>query len=242
MTIDGLPKILEDTVNNILKSSRLSSWNIRGEGTMLQLSIRFNMDAMGDTNTDSMPSVTYRKVSPSQEKRNKDRAVEWDTNKVSNQECDNICGDKNIIENPSDEDKQTAQGGKISRECALKDQSKPKANILLDQNSKSVLPTAKSSESNQGPVKSSTMTVTSTVTSRSRAAPSAQGGKPQEHKQYGSFTRGSGIAADHNKENRLNQCEKCQTRSRGTGVTFCPDCNVQMCYYCHYMHNPNCCK
>lgn len=246
MTIDGLPKILEDTINNILKSSMLSSWNIRGESTMLHLSIRFNMDAMGVPKTDIMPGITYRKVSPSQANRNKDRAVDWDTNKAANQVCDNICGDKKVVEKTVDIDQLTAQGGEITTDCAFKVQSKPKETILLDQDSKSVLPSTKSSESSQGPVKSSTVTLTNTVTPRSKGAPLdrfPQGARSQDHKQYGSqFSKGSGFAVDHSKDNRLKQCDKCQTRSRGSDVTFCEDCNSWMCYRCHHMHNPTCCN
>ena len=75
MPIIGLPKLLESSINTILDSCRITSWNIRGETENLQISIRF---AIVDTETSPYiePSnITYRKVPPCQVRRDKERLM-----------------------------------------------------------------------------------------------------------------------------------------------------------------------
>ena len=81
MSVRGLPKLLEKALNDILDTGSVSSWNIRVDSKMCQLSIRFNMaDTLADKslNTTGIDStnITFRKVPPSQISRDKRRMKE----------------------------------------------------------------------------------------------------------------------------------------------------------------------
>jgi hypothetical protein len=115
MPIFGLPKIIENTINGILDSSNVSSRNIReGEGT-LQISIRFNMEAIDIVGPDTR-NVTYRKVPPSQAKRDTNRAMAWSTCKNANRDKDTDEQTRNVF-TPGD----TFQDGEPTTEGAFKD-------------------------------------------------------------------------------------------------------------------------
>ena len=51
MSVNRLPKLLENTMHNILDSSIVTSWNIRGDISQCQVTIRFKMADMGDMDT-----------------------------------------------------------------------------------------------------------------------------------------------------------------------------------------------
>lgn len=75
MTVIGLPKVLENSLNDLLKSCKLTSWNIHGGIETVQLSIRFAiLDIENSTYMDTS-NVTYRKMPPCQTKRNRERAM-----------------------------------------------------------------------------------------------------------------------------------------------------------------------
>ena len=75
MPVTHLPKILEININNILELAKVSSWNIHGEKENLQITIRFCiMDSTTDTDTMATAKITYRKVLPSQVRRDRERA------------------------------------------------------------------------------------------------------------------------------------------------------------------------
>ena len=61
----------------------MSSWNIKGAEDHMQVWIRFKTDF----DTEKPLDITYRKVPPSQIKRNKDRAKGWQ-NSIDNNLCD----------------------------------------------------------------------------------------------------------------------------------------------------------
>ncbi len=75
MPITGLPKVLEVNINNMLDLAKVSSWNVHGEKERVQITIRFNiMDNTAEQMDTS--NVTYRKVPPSQVRRDRDRAMQ----------------------------------------------------------------------------------------------------------------------------------------------------------------------
>ena len=71
MPIFGLPNLLEININNILDTSTVTSWNIHGDTKSVQISIRFTMEDAFNIDT---ANVTFRKVPPSQLKRDRNRA------------------------------------------------------------------------------------------------------------------------------------------------------------------------
>ena len=77
MPIIGLPNILENSLNNILDSMDISSWNIKGENDSMQVIIRFKMAAVDESCSNRHSNITYRKLPPSQVQRDKNRAKEW---------------------------------------------------------------------------------------------------------------------------------------------------------------------
>ena len=74
MPVIGLPKILESALSNILDDLTVSSWNIKSGDDNMQVWIRFKTNMDTDTALDNT-NVTYRKMPPSQQKRNKIRAM-----------------------------------------------------------------------------------------------------------------------------------------------------------------------
>ena len=87
---------LEVTINNILKSADVSSWNIKGDNTSLQVWIRFNMDDEDSSGHLKECSTTYRRVPPGQRIRDRDRAMAWSNDKSRittdmKPECEESC-------------------------------------------------------------------------------------------------------------------------------------------------------
>ena len=75
MPLFGLLKLLEDSLNNILDTAVISSWNIRVNDSNCQLSIRFNMvDKLDDTVPIDSSNITFRKAPPSRVNRDRKRA------------------------------------------------------------------------------------------------------------------------------------------------------------------------
>ncbi len=81
MPISGLPKILELNINNFLETANVSSWNIRGENENLQVTIRFSMKDTTSGHQMDTSNVTYRKVPPSQTRRDRNRAMQMSSHK-----------------------------------------------------------------------------------------------------------------------------------------------------------------
>ena len=86
MPVIGLPKTLEISLSGILEDFNVTSWNIRGDTDGMQVTIRFKTDELHmDTS-----NITFRKVPPSQIRRNRDRAVSWrETDKNQPSKCVN---------------------------------------------------------------------------------------------------------------------------------------------------------
>ena len=67
----GLPKILEQTINNILEELKLSSYKIAGNGPRTTIVLRFDAN-MADSSVSpihqSTPQGGYRRKSPENEK------------------------------------------------------------------------------------------------------------------------------------------------------------------------------
>ncbi len=72
MTIQELPKPLESTLDTLLMDNQLTSWHIKGGQHFIQVTIRFSTTAIGP----NIAEVKYRKASPSQIIRDKNRAKE----------------------------------------------------------------------------------------------------------------------------------------------------------------------
>ena len=72
----GLPRILEQTMSNILDISQLSSFKIAGNGPRTTIVLRFD-ECMADANVSpihrSTPQSYYRRKPPIQMKRDRDR-------------------------------------------------------------------------------------------------------------------------------------------------------------------------
>ena len=104
-------------MSGILEELTVSSWNIKGEDNSMQIWIRFKTD---DTQIDR-ESVTYRKMSPSQVKRNKDRAA----NRTTTQHdllCEEV-KESETIESVDDAD---------HKECAFKQQYDTEINVAVE--------------------------------------------------------------------------------------------------------------
>ena len=85
MSTITLPRILQSLIDTLLKDSPISSWNIRSEGTVTNLNIRFSND-----NMDTIDNVTYRKSPPSRVARDKKRYMDRDNYTSSVLGSDNI--------------------------------------------------------------------------------------------------------------------------------------------------------
>ena len=72
----GLPKILEQTINNILEESKLASYKIAGNGPRTTIVLRFDAN-MADASVSPMhqstPQGCYRWMSPGQKRRDGER-------------------------------------------------------------------------------------------------------------------------------------------------------------------------
>ena len=95
MPVSGLPNNLEVYLNETLRGSTITSWNIRGEQDYTQVTIRFGSTAMLDTN------VKYRKVPPSRIVRDKARAARYNDQVEVQQASEHIFTqtDEPVIEN-----------------------------------------------------------------------------------------------------------------------------------------------
>ena len=111
MPVTGLPKILDNSLSNILDELHVTSWNIKSSSEGMQVWIRFSNNM--DTET-PMTNITYRKAPPSQQKRNKERASDWQ-NKPN---CDMVDGstDNEIVKSGIDINNTAS---KLNEECAF---------------------------------------------------------------------------------------------------------------------------
>ena len=87
MPVIGLPKILENNINTLLDTAKLSSWNVRGEDENMQISLRFSILKDTDKPIDTS-NITYRRVPPCQSTRNRQRASQKLQQKYSNPQMD----------------------------------------------------------------------------------------------------------------------------------------------------------
>ena len=79
MPVQGLPKVLETMLQNAVSDLTLLSWNINGKDNITHINIRFCMEGCStgsETETKFMDnqSVKYKRVSKSQQVRDKQRA------------------------------------------------------------------------------------------------------------------------------------------------------------------------
>ena len=95
--------VLQNLLDTLMTDNTVSSWNIRGEGEMTHVNIRFTNNKMADDNV----NITYKKIPPSRQTRDQKRKSEW---KHVNQQ-QGLCND----------DKQSTQKGP----CNVKDKSMP---------------------------------------------------------------------------------------------------------------------
>jgi hypothetical protein len=70
-----LPKHLEITLDTLLNEGSLSSWTIQGNANLTTVIIRFKVDTVEEEK--DMPMVKYKRVPPSQLKRDSARAGQW---------------------------------------------------------------------------------------------------------------------------------------------------------------------
>ena len=70
MPVEGLPKVLENTLDTLLKEYSLSSWQIRGGEIYTQVTLRFPASAI----TAETGTVQYRRAPPSRVKRDQFRS------------------------------------------------------------------------------------------------------------------------------------------------------------------------
>ena len=87
----GLPKQLEIILDGLIHECLLSSWSLHGNTNMTTLTIRFRSDTEAITQDET--SVKYKRIAPSQLKRDSNRAKMWKD-----------CGDGMVVL-PKDTDK-----------------------------------------------------------------------------------------------------------------------------------------
>ncbi len=80
MPVEGLPKILENTLDTLLEENLLSSWNIKGGQYFIQLNLRFTTAS----NQPSQREVKYRRAPPSQIARDRQHAETHETTNTYN--------------------------------------------------------------------------------------------------------------------------------------------------------------
>ena len=89
----GLPKFLEQTINNILEESKLASYKIAGNGPRTTIVLRFDAN-MADASVSpihqSTPQGWYRRKSPGQNRREGERLqkqINLSRESIDNQNC-----------------------------------------------------------------------------------------------------------------------------------------------------------
>lgn len=95
MPVNGLPLAVESALESLLKVNKLSTWKITGGENHVAVTLRFNMADIGVAGMDN--TVTYKKIPPSQARRNMQRREKWfrDRNNVKSDELPN----SSVIEN-----------------------------------------------------------------------------------------------------------------------------------------------
>ena len=84
-----MPKHLLMSLENFLKDSVLTSWNIQSGNFFASVTIRFRLDG-GDRDTEvqdecNVNNIKYRRVSAAQQRRDRKRAKIWEDKKCENQ-------------------------------------------------------------------------------------------------------------------------------------------------------------
>ena len=82
MSLDKLPCVLKNLLDTLIRQNGLVSWQIYGKDQWTQVSLRFGMSDIAGEAT----NMKYKKVSPSQQKRDIQRAYNSRTNKVHQEE------------------------------------------------------------------------------------------------------------------------------------------------------------
>ena len=70
MPLYGLPYVLERVLGQLIDDELLSSWSIHGKENGTWITLKFNNDETMDT----VPDMKYKKVTPSQHRRDRERA------------------------------------------------------------------------------------------------------------------------------------------------------------------------
>ena len=94
MPLNGLPLTLEKTLAQLIEDNELKSWNIFGKESFTQVIIRFNMDSSADLNSD----IKYKKATPSQQMRDRNRVHRLRKNKE--EQMDNYNDTKSNSDSP----------------------------------------------------------------------------------------------------------------------------------------------
>lgn len=87
MPLEGLPKVLEVMLDNMLSDSSLSSWFVKGGHDFTQITIRFDTSAMTQNTEDK---IMYKKVSKRKIERDSNRAEQWRNKATTNVEIRDI--------------------------------------------------------------------------------------------------------------------------------------------------------
>lgn len=97
MPLQGLPLVLEITLDTLLTNNALSSWQIKGGPKFSQVTIRFSAMAAAPSNTE----VQYRRAPPSRIARDRQRAFARSDTTVQYQQEEHIDRDSNNGEEES---------------------------------------------------------------------------------------------------------------------------------------------
>ena len=122
MPVDGLPLVLEKTLETLLEGYTMSSWNIRGGNEFTQVTLRF---AVSGPKMDTIDNRYYKRKSRSQVVRDSVRLGEW-KNKHHNEA---LCSDLATCNMNADKDKST---GNISDTSSVLDTQENQQPILED--------------------------------------------------------------------------------------------------------------
>ena len=83
MALDSLPYILENTMMTLLEQEVLQSWNINGKENQTVVTLRFSKQGM----VDNVMDIKYKRVAPSQMKRDRERHENFKNKTKSDFDC-----------------------------------------------------------------------------------------------------------------------------------------------------------
>ena len=239
MPVIGLPNILESTLNNILDNLRVSSWNIKGAEDHMQVWIRFKTDI----DTEKPLDITYRKVPPSQIKRNKDRAKGWQ-NSIDNNQCDDT------VDSVTDKSNNGAsQTPPLVEKCAFNQATNTEPSTVIDHERErtAVQPSPLSSHLD------SSNDHTSDLAIQQPGPPETSGDQRSAQSRYKQY--GSNESSQRRRRRRpfryksvhvewkCRQCGRDYENNTPSQSYFCTLCPAFFCRHCidsgHHMHHQN---